>query len=547
MKKINIIALSLITSVSLQAANIPNIGDALKQVTPPKIQEENVELPKLEQKQDIKKILKDGKKVLIKEIKLEGNIHLDNKEFKELLKPHKNVKLSFADIQEISSEITKIYRKSGYFVARAYIPQQNIFKQDRVLKIGVIEGNYGKFNLENNSLVKDSILQANLDDIKDKNIVSTDTLERAMLIINATPGSVVNKAEVRPGEKLGTSDFIIGTAATNRYSGYILADNYGSQYTGKHRLMGGVDINSPFSIGDKITAFALTSQNTGLLNGRILYDFPLNQNGLRGEVSVSKTSYELGDTYKDLDAIGSSNSVSLKVSYPYIKSRLENLDVYFEVSYNDMLDEIKATSTKTDKESTVGKVGLDYTKDLVLFTKNAQSKVSMSLTFGDLDDKENEYTDGNFKKINIELGQDFQLNRALRWKNSLQYQHALKNKNLDGSEDLSIGGANGVKFYPSGEQSAENGYIFNTELIYNLPTYKALSSKVSAFYDVARVYENINISGDKSNTYQDVGLGYYATYKSFFLNTHLSKGIGYKVQSQNKYENRFMFQAGWSF
>ncbi|MGA1940078.1 ShlB/FhaC/HecB family hemolysin secretion/activation protein [Arcobacter sp. YIC-310] len=547
MKKINIIALSLITSVSLQAANIPNIGDALKQVTPPKIQEQNVELPKLEQKQDIKKILKDGKKVLIKEIKLEGNIHLDNKEFEELLKPHKNVKLSFADIQEISSEITKIYRKSGYFVARAYIPQQNIFKQDRVLKIGVIEGNYGKFNLENNSLVKDSILQANLDDIKDKNIVSTDTLERAMLIINATPGSVVNKAEVRPGEKLGTSDFIIGTAATNRYSGYILADNYGSQYTGEHRLMAGVDINSPFKIGDKITAFALTSQNTGLLNGRISYDFPLNQNGLRGEVSVSKTSYELGDSYKDLDAIGSSNSVSLKISYPYIKSRLENLDVYFEVSYNDMLDEIKATSTKTDKESTVGKVGLDYTKDLVLFTKNAQSKASMSLTFGDLDDKENEYTDGNFKKINIELGQDFQLNRALRWENSLQYQHALKNKNLDGSEDLSIGGANGVKFYPSGEQSAENGYIFNTELIYNLPTYKALSSKVSAFYDVARVYENINISGDKSNTYQDVGLGYYATYKSFFLNTHLSKGIGYKVQSQNKYENRFMFQAGFAF
>lgn len=547
MKKINIIALSLITSLSLQAANTPNIGDALKQIEPPKLKEKELELPKLEQKQDIKKVLKDGKKVLIKSIEIEGNIHLDDTKFEELLEPYKNTKLSFGDIQELSSEITKIYRQSGYFVARAYIPQQNIFKQDMVLKIGIIEGNYGKFNLENNSLVKDSILEANLDDIKDKNIVSTDTLERAMLIINATPGAIVNKAEVRPGQKLGTSDFIIGTEATKRFGGYVIADNYGSQYTGEHRLMAGVDINSPFNIGDKITVFALTSQNTGLLNGRVSYDFPLNQNGLRGEVSASKTSYELGDTYKDLDAIGSSNSVSLKILYPYIKSRLENLDVYFEVSYNDMLDEIKATSTRTDKESTVGKVGLDYTKDLVLFTKNSQTRASMSLTFGDLDDKENEYTDGNFKKVNLELGQDFQLNKNIRWENTLQYQHALKNKNLDGSEDLSIGGANGVKFYPSGEQSAENGYILNTELIYSLPSYKGLGSRVNAFYDVARVYENINISGDKSNTYQDIGLGYYATYKSFFLNTHLSKGIGYKVESQKKYENRFMFQAGLTF
>ena len=36
MNKINTIALSLITSVSLQAASTPNIGDALKEIDPPK-------------------------------------------------------------------------------------------------------------------------------------------------------------------------------------------------------------------------------------------------------------------------------------------------------------------------------------------------------------------------------------------------------------------------------------------------------------------------------------------------------------------------------
>ncbi|MCT7515876.1 ShlB/FhaC/HecB family hemolysin secretion/activation protein [Aliarcobacter cryaerophilus] len=558
MKIKNSILLSSLLASTIYANPIPpKISDVLKEVTPPKIEKEKREIPKIKQEQiSTPKGFEDDKKVKIERFLISGATHMSNEELKQIVAPYEKQDLSFNQIQEITTLITKIYRQKGYFVARAYIPEQNIYTQNGVLKINVIEGNYGEFKLENKSLVKDSILQSNLDDIKDKDIVSTNTLERAMLIINDTPGAVVTKADVRPGKEVGTSDFLIGTEAINRVNGYLIGDNYGSQYTGKHRIMAGVDINSPFNIGDKISAFGFTSEKEGLLSGKLAYDFPIHANGTRGEISYSKTTYELGSSYKELDAIGKNDSLTARVTYPILKTRVENLDSYVEVSYNKMKDEIQSVDSKVKKDSYTATTGLDYTKDSLVFNKNSQTRAAVSITFGklnfnDKDDKETDKnganTQGQFSKINLELGKDIDIFDSLKWSNTLQMQYALGNKNLDGSQDLSVGGINGVKFYQDGEESGENGYIYNTEFIYTLPIIAGIDNKISIFYDIGRVYMSKNITQEKSRTLQDIGLGYKVSYKNFFANSYLAYNIRNEVTSQDNYNSRAMFQVGYVF
>lgn len=558
MKIKNSILLSSLLASTIYANPIPpKISDVLKEVTPPKIEKEKREIPKIKQEQiSTPKGFEDDKKVKIERFLISGATHMSNEELKQIVAPYEKQDLSFNQIQEITTLITKIYRQKGYFVARAYIPEQNIYTQNGVLKINIIEGNYGEFKLENKSLVKDSILQSNLDDIKDKDIVSTNTLERAMLIINDTPGAVVTKADVRPGKEVGTSDFLIGTEATNRVNGYLIGDNYGSQYTGKHRIMAGVDINSPFNIGDKISAFGFTSEKEGLLSGKLSYYFPIHANGTRGEISYSKTTYELGSSYKELDAIGKNDSLTARVTYPILKTRVENLDSYVEVSYNKMKDEIQSVDSKVKKDSYVSTTGLDYTKDSLIFNKNSQTRAGVSITFGklnfnDKDDKETDKnganTQGQFSKINLELGKDIDIFDSLKWSNTLQMQYALGNKNLDGSQDLSVGGINGVRFYQDGEESAENGYIYNTEFIYTLPIIAGIDNKISIFYDIGRIYMSKNITQEKSRTLQDIGLGYKVSYKNFFANSYLAYNIGNEVTSQDNYNSRAMFQVGYVF
>lgn len=556
MLRVSLSIFILITS--LQAVDVPNISDALKEVRTPKIERKKEILPPLQSEdKEYKKVFEDGKKVKVKGFSLSGATHLDVNEIKKILKPYENSMLSFQEIQTIADMITQAYREKGYFVARAYIPLQSFETQNGVLKIAVVEGEYGIFTLENESFVKSSVLQENLDEIKQGGVISKGSLERVLLLINDMPGVIVNSTQIKAGNRVGSSDFIIGAKATERYNGYVIVDNYGSPYTGEHRVMAGVDINSPFAIGDSISVSALSSENLGLLNGRVAYDFPLNRDGLRAEVSYTKTTYELGGAYKQLDAVGFADSLVAQISYPYIRTNNENLNTYLKVAYNKMNDEIQAVNTVLEKDTIVATVGGDYVVKTIFNEQFAQFKVSPSITLGRLSFNEDEdtlndnngaQTNGQFSKVNLDIEGNILINDNVQWKNILRLQYALGNKNLNGSEDLSIGGTNGVKFYPNGEESAENGYILSTEFLYLLPTIKSIESSMGLFYDNGRVFMNNNYLNEESRTLQNIGVSYYASYKDFFVNSHLAYRVGAaEVLTEENYGSKFMVQAGWVF
>lgn len=557
MKNINkIVVLSTLASSILLGAT-PNIGDIERQVQPPKIEKTKPTLPQIGTK-EYKTPMKDsGKTIFVKSFTFSGNIHISSDALQILAKEYENQDLTFTQINELSSKITKLYREKGYFVARAYIPEQNIYANEGVLEISIIEGNYGEFHLKNHSLVKDSIVQGMLDYAKRDNIVSTRTLEQSMLIINDTAGVVVTSADVMPGSMVGTSDFAITTEASKAYDGYILIDNQGSRYTGKNRVMAGVNFNSLAGIGDKLTLGGLVSNGADLKNGRVAYSAPLMPNGLKGEVSYSKTTYSLTDSYSNLNATGDLSTLDATLTYPIIRTRVENLYSTLNIAKKDLKDEIGSTSDLTKKDTKSLKVGLDYDKSYLAFGKNSFSKVSFNYTYGNLsfddatkkaNDEAGANTNGNYSKINLDLSHDIVFTPKISLESSLKMQYALKNKNLDGSEDFSIGGSNGVKVYPDGELSAENGYIFSTELKYTLPNLKELTNKVGVFYDRGKAFMANNTVGFESKSLQDIGIGYYGSYKDFFGQIQVAWTANSDAVSTEPTRNsRVLFQGGWVF
>jgi hemolysin activation/secretion protein len=161
--------------------------------------------------------LPSGPKVNVKQIEVMGNRVIDVATLAALVADGAGKTLSLPELEALAQRITKHYRAKGYFVARAYIPAQEI--SSGTVRIRVVEGNYGQFHLKNKSLVRNDIVQGMLDDVKGTDIVALDTLERAMLIINDTPGVRVTRADVMPGTKVGTSDFAVDPEATAAYNG----------------------------------------------------------------------------------------------------------------------------------------------------------------------------------------------------------------------------------------------------------------------------------------------------------------------------------------
>ena len=557
---IKTISISLLTSSFLLAANVPTIGDIEKQITTPSIEKEKASIPEIKMQKEYKAPMQDsGKTILVKSFTFISNDHVSSDVLKDIVKDYENKELTFTQITELTSLITKYYREQGYFVARAYLPAQDINANNNILEIAIIEGRYGEFKLDNKSLVKNSVVQGMLDDAKAKdNVISTNTLERSMLIINDTSGVVVTQADIKPGTQVGSSDFIIATDKTNRLDGYVLADNTGSRYTGKNRLMAGLNINSPFEIGDKIALSGLVSNASNLKNGRVAYSAPLASNGLIGEMSYSQTNYSLTEDYKSLDASGIAKTIDASLKYPVIRSRAQNLYLNVNVANKDLEDEVKSTDTVTKKDTQSITIGSDYDNAYMLSNFNNSSKISFNVKYGKLDihdettksnDELGANTNGNYSKVNLDLSNTMYLTNELSLNTSLNMQYALGNKNLDGSEDFSIGGSSGVKLYPDGELSAENGYVFNTELKYKLPNVNSLNSTVGMFYDRGRAFmSNSSNVTFETKSLQDIGLGYYASYDQLFGQIQVAWNANSDaVTSEPDRNSRVLFQAGMVF
>lgn len=558
------IALSLLSATFLLAAtpNIPTSGDILRQVEPPKIPKKETPLVEIGGVQKYAPMMQDdksGKTIFVKSFKIKGAIHMSQNQLQALLSSYANKDLTFKQLQEAASVVTKAYRENGYFVARAYIPAQDM--KEGIVEIAIIEGEYGKFILDNKSRVKDYIVQAMLDDAKNRdNVVSTSTLERSMLIINDTPGAKVVAADVMPGEAVGTSDFAIKTEASPLYDGYLLGDNYGSKYTGNNRVMAGVNLNSLAGIGDKLSLTGLITNGSDLMNGRVAYSVPLMANGLRGEVGYSKTKYQLVNLVNTPDNSfdGTSSAIDATLSYPIMRTRIETLKASATLSSKKM-SEYALSAATNDKDVQSLALNLSHSKDLRVFSTDAKINSSLTFTTGKLDinnnavlvtDKAGDFTNGNYNKLGALVSAAFLLSQDFSLNTTVAVQKALGGKNLDGSEDFSVGGSNGIKVFPDGELSAENGYLFNIEGFYNLPIIDNYSHKIGLFYD--RGEANMNDSSNnvtfKTRALQDVGVGYYASYKNFFAKAQAAYIVGNeKVLSETNRDKRFLVQGGMSF
>lgn len=546
------ITLSLLSSAML-LADAPDSSIIQRQIVPPKDlpkqSKQSVEIKGLEASQLIKD-LDSSKTVYVKGFSFAGNDHISSEVLLDLVSEYRDRDLSYTQIQEVLHLVTKYYQEHNYFVARAYLTPQDLSKSDQILEISILEGKYGEFRLKNSSLVDDEIVQEILDSVKESDIISTNTIQRVTNLVNDRAGAVVTEAAISPGEAVGSSDFDIKVEATPRVDGYIAVDNYGSRYTGTHRLQGLININSPFGIGDKLSISGLLSQKADLKNARIAYALPLSSSGLRADVAYSKTKYDLVKEYKDLDIDGDTDIYEVGLLYPLLRSASENLYIKGKYYHKDMNDYM--SDSKFNRRIINSFVAsLDYDKNYSFFDLAAKVDANLNLTAGHLNSHGNNPDDGGYYKVDSYITNDIFFDDTFSLNTTLTLQKALGHKNLDGSEELSVGGFYNVKLYPFSEQSAENGYVASFELFARLPSLSAYNHKMGIFYDIGDAYEEINRDATfKRARLKDVGVGYYSSFDSFFLRTQMAWGANsqpVKSEQVSHKNSKFLFQAGWVF
>lgn len=553
MRNINkIIVLSMVSSSVVLGANIPNVNSSTieRQMQAPKVpveKKQNVQIEGLKEN-EIKKD-SNSQTIYIKDFSFSGNSNINSDELKNSINSYVNKNLSYNQIQEVLALVTKVYKDKGYFVARAYLEKQDLLKNDSILNITIIEGKFEQIKLNNNSLVNTNSLESVLDNVKSNETINVDEIQRAILLINDKAGVKVSNASIEAGNKIGTSSLLIETSPTKRVDGYVVVDNYGSRYTGYNRLQALANINSPLNIGDKLTVSGLVSNGADLKNGKLAYEIPLLSNGLKANFAYSRTNYNLVKEYKALDADGNSNIYEVGISYPVVLKNDESLYAkikYYHKDFNDYMNNVRY------EDKTVNSIvaSLDYTKNYFLGEFPSRLFSNINLTSGHLSNSSN-VDDGRYNKIDAYVSNEIAFSEIFSFNQTLTAQKVLGHKNLDGSEDISLGGTYGVRLYPDSEQSGENGYILNLELLSKLPNISSYYHKVGLFYDIGDVYQEKNQDATfERKRLKDIGLGYYANYEDFFARAQIAWNVNSdEIQSEDSSHknSKLLLQAGWVF
>ena len=552
-------ALCAFTATShAQGQPVPNygIGDALREAQPPRPPAPSQPpAPVIVEQPERPLNLPAGETLTVREFRVEGAEAIAQADLQTVLDPYRGRALSMAEIEQAAGKITALYRSRGYLVARAYVPRQDASAGTLVIR--VLVGTYGKLTLKNRSLVRDGTVRDVFAPLQAGAAVSRADLERAMLLVGDMPGAALPRLTISPGDAPGTSDFDVEVGESKRFTGYVLGDNQGSRYTGRNRLSGGLDIHSPFGIADKLSLNLMGAEGGGLDNGRLAYSFPLTASGLRLELAAARTSYHLGGDYSDLDAKGRARTVEATLSYPVFRSREQNLSLSLNLAARHLRDEVGVVETVDDKTVKAATFGVQHESWGNLLGRPGYTNLGAGLTYGHLDianpaqqalNRAGANTAGDFAHLNLRLAANMELAKNWTASAALSMQKALRNKNLDGSEQMSISGPNGVKAYREWV-SGDNGYLLNAELRYALPAPEGLTHSLGVFADLGRAWlQNADYATSNGVRLSDVGVGYQARYGALFGRVQVARAVGSRPQEiVRDGRTRVLVQAGVLF
>lgn len=441
-------------------------------------------------------------------ISITGATLLPTRDLHALVADGEGKQLTLARLYELADRITAAYRKHGYPLSSAYVPAQTL--SGGTVRIAVLEARYGKVILDNRSSTADHPLQATLGSLANGSAVTEAMLNRSLLLLGDIPGVGVSST-LRPGVAAGTSDLIVDTTDSQRYTGSVSVDDFGNRYTGRTRVSGSFDINSLLHQGDQLDLTALSS-GANLKYGRLAYRYLLNGQGTILGAAVSGMDYRLSGDLRGIGGHGSAQVASVYVSHPFIRSTRGNL--YGQVGFDrrHLNDDIDIIGQRTRRHTNA------WTATLAGDTRDNRGITNFSLagTYGLLgfDNDAAQFLDaltartrGHYVKYSLSVSRLQQLTRT----NAifLGFQGQWANRNLDTAEQFYLGGANNLRGYDIGALAGTRGQMVNLEFRHTFDFSMPGSVIGVVFADAGRldVYQNPFAPGPNGARMSDVGLG----------------------------------------
>jgi hemolysin activation/secretion protein len=306
----------------------------------------NKEAPAIQIEMPKEKLLfSDAVRMKVDQIEVEGNDSISSKEILRWVKGYKGRKLSIREIYEMCDVIDQHYAKEGYFLARAYPPQQKI--EDGVLLISIIEGKLGHVTVVGNKHYSTSFVRSYFRSLEDKPLKYSQFL-RALSLLNdntdLSAGAVFEK-----GKEFGYADVIVQIKDKRPMHLYLNGNNYGRDLTTNVRAGGRFDWGNAIVQGDTFSVAEVVGfPFNALYFTDVSYNVPVNRNGTSLKANYLYSHFKI-EELRSLHLRGLSQIATLKVNQALTRSRDLSIDLFSYFDYKQIKNFELGRSVSYDK------------------------------------------------------------------------------------------------------------------------------------------------------------------------------------------------------
>lgn len=418
---------------------------------------------------------------------------LNEKDLRSILAESIGKDITMAELNSMLNKLTSYCRRRGYPAAAAYLPEQEMSAAGNI-QVRIIPGRYGEVHVVNHSQLNDDVVHGFLAGLKHGAIIRTRSLETALYSIS-DKSSTKAVGSLSPGKDFGTSDLTVTVDNGKMQNTILYSENYGNETTGRYRYGVQHTLYDIDGRGGKVNLGYLLS-NKDLRNGFFNYETLVGRGGASLGIGYSRMNYTLHGLNASGTYSGIANTVSLFGSAPIFHTDFGQLAFNYGIDWRSLSDQIGSSAYTSDKNTRSIHIGLSG--NTLNPATGTYASYDFTITRGKLNTNPLASTislgrvPSNYTKAeaNAQIVQSLGHKSDIILKGSAQKSA----NNLDGSEQMYLGGEDSIRAYRQGLASGDEGYTTSAELRYftDVP-----GLTLSTFYDFGQVRERRDGSGNK--------------------------------------------------
>lgn len=532
---------------SAQAQLVPTPGTVETPLRKPAIEAPAGRLPETVVPKPVKpSVPAGGPQIPIRNFIFNGNTLFSDEQLLAVISQFKGKRLTLLEIYEVSDKLSDFYRSKGYKLASVVVPAQKI--STGTVRFEVIEGRVGAIHFKGNARYSSEFLRHHLDSLLPGDVLTEAALEQELLFLNDMPG-LTARAVIQPGAEYGAADLVIHTQET-RTEGNLRLNNYGRKGIGEWRLEGDFALNNPLERGDRLEVSLVHSQGASLRHGRLRYSHPVGVRGARVAASYSRFLYdviteELGPTFVGRTLAGDGNEYRVDLSYPWLRSRREDLIFGVALSRNE-----SGQSGSLVLPGTKGTFVNLLSASALWNLSHVDNSVSrLTATFSSNFTRNRDGTRNNAQRGKLQVDASHLKTFAGGWSVLGRLNGVASLDPLMDIQSFRIGGPGNVRGFPSAELAGDQGFMASLQLNRRQDVFSGVPTTWRVFADAGMVHRRVPAAGtDKTASLSSIGLGLSAQIsKRYTVDLEWSKPTNAHRVSDGRQNDRIWAQIGASF